>query len=191
MNILYMALEYLHERQPPAVRFLHVTILCLVLSQILVSNFMGFGDNGAVRESALAYSGTWIHMGTGLALLPIAFLFILIELKRRGTRYFFPYLYGDFFQLKRDLQQLQQFKLPEPEAYGLAAIVQGLGLGALTLVLLSGFAWFLAWRYAAPWAGNLKEVHEVFTGLVEAYVFGHGGMGLLHVFLLMKNRREN
>jgi cytochrome b561 len=190
MHIIHITLEYLRERQPPVVRFLHITILCLVLSQIIVSNFMGFTDNGEVSKKTVEHYGTWIHIGTGLSLLPIAFFFIYIELKRRGIKYFFPYFYGNFSQLKKDLQQLKQLELPEPSAYGIAAIVQGLGLGALTLVILSGLIWFLSWIYMAPWADSIKELHELLTGLIEAYVLGHGGMGMLHLFFQLKNQKN-
>jgi len=64
-----------------------------------------------------------------------------------------------------------------------------LGLGALTLVVLSGFTWFLLWIYMAPWAHSIKEFHELLTGLIEAYVVGHGGMGVLHLFFKVKNQK--
>ena len=190
MHIIQIALEYLGERQPPVVRNLHITILCLVLSQIIVSNFMGFTDNGEVSKKTIEYYGTWIHICTGLSLLPIAFVFIYVELKRHGIKYFFPYFYGNFSQLKEDLKQLKQFELPEPSAYGMAAIVQGLGLGALTLVILSGSTWFISWIYMAPWADSIKELHKLLTRLIEAYVVGHGGMGLLHLFFRLKNQKD-
>ena len=190
MHIIHITLEYLRERQPPVVRVLHITILCLVLSQIIVSNFIGFTDNGEVSRKPIEYYGTWIHIGTGLSLFPIALVFIYIELKRHGLKYFFPYLYGNFSQLKKDLQQLKQFQLPEPSACGIAAIVQGLGLGALTLVILSGVTWFLSWIYMAPWADSIKAFHKLLTGLIEAYVLGHGGMGLLHLFFQLKNQKN-
>lgn len=190
MLIIQITLKYFGERQPPMVRFLHITILCLVLSQIIVSNFMGFADNGEVSKKTVEYYGTWIHMCTGLSLLPITFVFIFIELKRHGFKYFFPYFYGNFSQIKKDLQQLKRFELPEPSAYGIAAIVQGLGFGALTLVILSGLTWFLSWFYMAPWANSIKELHESLTGLIEAYVVGHGGMGILHLFFELKNQKN-
>ena len=190
MRIIRITLEYLRERQPPVVRFFHITILCLVLSQIIVSNFMGFTGNGEISKKTVEYFGTWIHIGTGLSLLPITFIFIYIELKRHGITYFFPYFYGNFSQLKEDIQQLKQFKLPDPSAYGIAAIVQGLGLGALTLVVLSGLTWFLSWIYMAPWSDSIKEFHELLTGLIEAYDVRHGGMGRLHLFFKVKNQKN-
>ena len=190
MNIIHITLEYFRERQPPAVRFLHIVILCLVLSQITVSNFMGFSVNGEISTKTIEHYATWIHICTGLSLLPIALVFIYIELKRHGMKYFFPYLYGNFSQIKKDLQQLKQFELPEASPYGIAAIVQGLGFGALALVILSGATWFLSWIYAAPWANTIKGLHISLTGLIEAYVIGHGAMGILHLFMQVKKQKS-
>ena len=190
MRIIHIMLEYLRERQPPAIRFLHLAILFFVISQIIVSNFMEFTDNGEVSRKAVDYYGTWLHIGTGLSLILITFVFIYIELRRHGIKYFFPYLYHDFSQLKKDFQQLIQFELPEPSDYGIAAIVQGLGMGAFTLVILSGLTWFLSWICMAPWADTIKEFHELLTGLIVVYVFGHGGMGILHIFCWSKNQKS-
>jgi cytochrome b561 len=189
MHIIRIAWGYLREHQPLLIRIFHIVILCLVLSQIIVSNIMGFAKTGEVSKNIVIYYGTWIHIITGISLFPVTFLFVFIELKRQGSKYFFPYLYGDFSQLKNDLWSLIRFKLPEPSAYGLATIVQGLGLGALALVVCSGLIWYLTWTYMAPWAHTLKEVHESLTGLIEAYVIGHGGMGLLHIFCWWKNQK--
>ena len=189
MRVLHITLEYLRERQPPLVLFLHILILCLVLSQITVSNFMGFAPDGDISGKTVQHYGTWIHIFTGLSLLPIGILFIFIEIRRRGIPYFFPYLYNNFSQVKKDVQQLLRFQLPEPDAYGLAAIVQGLGFGALAVVVLSGATWFLSWNFGAPWADSAMELHKTLTGLIEAYVIGHGGMGVLHLFFRMRSRK--
>lgn len=76
MRVLHITLEYLRERQPPLALFLHILILCLVLIQITVSNFMGFAPDGDISRKTVKYYGTLIHMGTGLSLLPIGFIFI-------------------------------------------------------------------------------------------------------------------
>jgi hypothetical protein len=186
MRVFHITSAYLRERQPPSVLRLHLIILCLVLSQILVSNFMGFSDSGQISGRTVPYYGTWIHIGTGLFLLPIGFIFISIELRRNGIQFYFPYVFNNFSQLKNDLQQLRRLELPEPNACGLATSVQGLGFGALALVLLSGFTWFLSWIFSAPWAAGAREVHQALTGLIEAYVMGHGGMGLLHLWLRVR-----
>lgn len=182
MNIIHTVLAYLRERQSPQIRILHISVLLLVLTQIVVSNFMGFDKTGAISNDRLEFYATWTHIITGLLILPLVLSFVVVELKNHGLRYFFPYLFGDLSQLQNDIGRLLKLKLPEPGAGGLAAIVQGLGLGALSLVVLSGAIWFLSWIYGAPWAHDLKEIHEFLTGLVEAYIIGHGCMGILHIY---------
>jgi hypothetical protein len=182
MHFIRFAWNYLCERQPLLVRSLHLVILCLVLCQIMVSNFMGFGPHGQVSQIPLIHLGTWTHIVTGPSLFPIALGFILIELNRHGLKYFFPYLYGEFSRIKSDLRLLMRLDLPEPAPYGLAVVVQGLGMGALSLVILSGLIWFLSWRYTAPWAHGIRELHQSLTGLIEAYIIGHGAMGVVHIF---------
>jgi cytochrome b561 len=189
MHIVHVAKKYLRERQPPAIRVFHIVVLLLVLSQILVSNFMGFTDDGEISTKGVEFYGTWIHIITGLLFFPVAVIFLIIELKAHGFYYFFPYLTGDYSQLKADIGQLRQFKLPELNARGIAAVAQGLGLGALMLVLLAGLIWFLSWRYNAPWAESVKELHELLTGLVQVYIIGHGAMGLLHIISVA--RKDN
>ncbi len=182
--------QYLRNRQPPVIMFFHLAILLLVLSQILVSNFMGFTRAGQIGGGVLVFYGTWTHIITGLTLLPVALLFAVLVLREHNLRYFFPYIFGDFKQVKSDLAALKNLRLPEPEAGGLAAVVKGLGLGALLLTLLAGLIWFLAWRQNAVWTHNAKEIHEFFAQIVELYIVGHGGMGLLHIYLTARKRQN-
>jgi Prokaryotic cytochrome b561 len=187
MNVMAATLTYLRNRQSAQVVFLHIVVLLSAISQIIVSNFMGFSKTGAVSGKLIEFYATWTHIITGLALLPIAIVFAVLVLQEHGFKYFFPYLFGDFRQLQSDIGTLKKFQLPEPEGGGLAAVVKGLGLGALFLALLSGLAWFLSWHYAATWSHTVKELHESLVGLVEAYIIGHGGMGLLHIYLTTRS----
>ena len=182
MNIIKATREYLRERQPPLIRFFHITIIFLLLSQIIVSNFMEFTDSGDISTNTINFYGTWLHLITGLFIIPIAIIFATVELRQHGFKYYFPYLSGEVAQLKNDINQLLKFKLPEPNAYGIAAIVQGLGLGALFLVLFSGLIWFVSWNANMSWSRYTKEIHEFLTGLIQAYIIGHGSMGILHIY---------
>ena len=186
MSIIKFAYTYLRERQSPLVLSLHLIILCLVIFQTIVSNLMRVGDNGEVSRNIIEYFGTYVHIGTGLFLFMIAFPFFYLELTRHGSAYFFPYAFGNFTQLKKDFDKLKRFELPEADAYGIAAVVQGLGMIALALVILSGIAWFLSWIYQAQWANSLKEFHKLLTGLIQAYLVGHGGMGILHIYTVQR-----
>lgn len=190
MQILRVAKEYLSERQSPAVRGLHIVVLFFVLSQIAVSNFIKFNKNGEISSNIVEYYGTWAHIISGISLIPLSLFFVFFVMKGRGFKYFFPYFSGEYSQLKNDFLQLKQLKLPEPSAYGVASTIQGLGMSALFLVLLSGLLWFISWTYGAPWTDFMKESHELLTGLVIAYVVGHGCMGILHIFYIAKDQAK-
>jgi hypothetical protein len=45
------------------------------------------------------------------------------------------------------------------------------------------------WNFICLDSGSIKEFHELLTGLIEAYVVGHGGMGILHLFFNVKNQK--
>lgn len=182
MQIKHTIQSYLKERQTPVIRFFHIVVLLLVLTQIILSNFVDFNDDGTISSHVITFYGTWAHIVTGLLLVPLAVIFILIEFNNHGFKHFYPYLSGDNQQLKADFSQLKQRQIPEPVSKGIAAIVQGLGLGALVLVLLSGSIWFYAWTIGASWAEDMQEIHGLLTGLVITYFFAHGLIGLWHIF---------
>ncbi|CUS41336.1 hypothetical protein MGWOODY_Tha854 [hydrothermal vent metagenome] len=80
-----------------------------------------------------------------------------------------------------------KFKLPEASDYGIAGSIQGLGLGALFLVLFTGLLWFITWNANLSWSHDIEDVHKLLTGLVQAYMIGHGVMGVLHIFVYSKS----
>ncbi|MEL6089948.1 cytochrome b/b6 domain-containing protein [Plesiomonas shigelloides] len=182
--------RYLGQYQHRFVRVLHLTLAALVILQILNSNGMQFTAEGAISAGIVAPLFVWMHIGMGCTALVLGLLLTLHCLFSRGLRYFFPYLWGDFSQLKVDLRTLWQRRLPESAAGGLAPCIQGLGLGAILLVAGSGFTWFLLWRTGSVWAPDLKSVHKALTGLIEAYLVGHGGMALLHFFFWRRNQAK-
>ena len=188
MNIIK---QYFIERYSPLIRTLHYLLLFLVLSQIIGSNFMGISNDGVISNNIVEYYGTWMHIITGLFLVILSTVFFVVELKKHGVRYFYPYLFGTLFQVKSDINQLKSLKLPELKPEGLAAIVQGLGLGAIFLVVFSGLTWFILWSYNLSLAGDIKELHKLLTGVVEAYVLGHGSIGLVHIFLSYRKQIKN
>jgi hypothetical protein len=150
--------------QSPLLRFLHAVVVILVLLQFLTKLF---GLNGA-------------HLVLGLVLSFAGLLLVGCGLWKHGPRHYFPYLWGDTDQLAKDVAAIRGGKLiiaPRPK--GLATVVQGLGMGALTMSLLTGLWWFRAWQY-----GDISHaaaaVHKVFVWLLLAYAAGHGGMALAH-----------
>jgi len=181
--------KYFTEKLTPLVRYLHYVILFLVLLQILLSNFIEINDDGVIGQNIIEFYSTWAHISVGLSLVVLALVFAIVELSKHGILYFYPYLSGDFSQLKSDLRKLKSFEVPDASPRGIAAVIQGLGLGALLLVVLSGATWFALWSYDLALADDVKEIHELLTGLIEAYVIGHGGMGLIHIFIAFKEQK--
>lgn len=187
MNIFNTTKQYLQERQTRSVSILHVAIIVLISSQLIVSNFTAFSDTGDISSNTIEFYGTWLHIITGLFLIPVAITFLIVELRRHSLKHFFPYLYGEFTQLGGDIKHLLKFKLPEASDYGIAGSIQGLGLGALFLVLFTGLLWFITWNANLSWSHDIEDVHKLLTGLVQAYMIGHGVMGVLHIFVYSKS----
>jgi len=181
--------KYFAEKLTPLIRYLHYLIMIFVLTQIAVSNFMEISKSGKISHHIIEYFATWTHISTGLLLVLLASIFILAEFTKHGFFYFYPYLSGDLSQLKSDINKMKSLEIPETTSGGLVAIVQWLGLGALLLVVSSGAAWFLLWSYDSSLAHYVKEIHELLTGLIEAYVVGHGGIGLVHIAIAYKKDR--
>ncbi|MGL5007496.1 MAG: cytochrome b/b6 domain-containing protein [Plesiomonas sp.] len=180
MRIFSSFWRYLAQNQPLFLRVLHIGIALLVVLQIINSNDMHFTPDQQIRADWLIQLCTWMHIVSGILLLPLIALLLWYCFKTRGFRYFYPYLWGDTEQLTADLRVLFQFQLPESQPKGVATCIQGLGLGALVLVVLSGLAWFVLWCSGSVWTLDLKSLHKTLTSLIEAYVVGHGGMALLH-----------
>ena len=187
MNIFNTTKQFLQERQTRSVRILHIAIIVLISSQLIVSNFMAFSDTGDISANTIEFYGTWLHIITGLFLIPVAITFLFVELRRHSLKYFFPYLYGEFTQLDIDIKYLLKLKLPEASDYGIAGSIQGLGLGALFLVLFTGLLWFITWNANLSWSDDIEDLHKLLTGLVQAYMIGHGVMGILHIFVYSKS----
>jgi hypothetical protein len=188
MRILKDIWTYFGQSQPVFIRVLHLMVIFLVASQLITSDFVDLDHARRLGDSLSFDFGTWTHILPGMALAVIATVFVLAELSRRGLKYFFPYLWGDLSQLKTDVKTLAGRKLPEALPGGLPAIIQGLGLGVLSLTLLSGMTWFLLAQAGPKLAHAAIEFHETLTGLVVVYVIGHGGMGVLHIFLWMRTK---
>ncbi|MCL0001524.1 cytochrome b/b6 domain-containing protein, partial [Providencia rettgeri] len=160
--------------QTKKIRILHMLILLLVISQIIVSNWM-MGTKSVVPPFFdMIYLFTWIHIFSGFVLLFLTFFLVLSCFKQRGLRYFYPYLWGDFKQIKEDIRYLLAKKLPDSAPKGLAATVQGLGLGALSIVILSGVAWFILWLQQSAFTLEARSIHKSLTILIEIYIYAHG-----------------
>lgn len=177
--------------QTPVVRLTHCLILFLVITQIIISNWMSVSKNGVIPTEGIEFYFTWLHIAVGFSLLFLATILIYVCFSNRGLRYFYPYLWGDFSQIKNDINSLLHLKLPDSTPKGLATSIQGLGLGALALVILSGITWFILWWQNSSLAPEARNLHKTLTGLIEAYIIGHGFMGLLHFILWRRTTTQS
>lgn len=190
MSLFKSIWYFLGKYQTPKVRVLHLLILVLVLTQIIISNWMVGTKSTTIPSISGEYIFTWMHICIGFSLFFLSFSLICICLKERGIKHFYPYLWGDIIQIKSDINQLIQLKLPDSAPRGLAATVQGLGLGALSIVIISGITWFFLWIQGASLAIEARSIHKSLTILIEIYIYGHGGLGIIHFIIWYKKTRK-
>lgn len=170
---------YLGETQSHFLRYIHATIAALIILQIIDSNFM----HVHYLPERYLNIGTYFHISVGITITLVSFIFFYQVLSKRGPHYFFAYCFGDISQIKKDVLQLSNLKLPNAHPGGIAASIQGLGLLALFSVIVAGLAWLSAWTLHFSIAHTLQSLHKTLTGFIEVYIVGHGAMGLLHFIL--------
>ncbi|MTJ94250.1 MAG: cytochrome b/b6 domain-containing protein [Desulfovibrio sp.] len=156
--------------QPPLLRLLHISVVGLVVLQVL-TQLAGMSMTHAISGLVLSM------LGLGL---------IALGLGTRGPRHYYPYLWGDMDQLKRDVAAIRSGKLiiaPRPK--GLACVVQGLGMGALAMSMISGLWLFRSWQMGEI-SHAAATMHGIFVFLLVAYAVGHGGMAMGHFFFWKK-----
>lgn len=186
--------EFLGVFQKPFARILHAVLVVLVLVQIASSAGMGITDASIIQTGFWIHFAVWLHIIVGIFLIPITLVQVVYSLKNKGVRHFFPYLWGDMEQIKKDIAKSLQFKIVAPRPKGLASTVQGLGLGALLLAVGSGTLWCYLWATgtSSQEAVSLAlESHKVLVYLIIFYLFGHGGMALLHFVTWQKSTQRS
>lgn len=167
-------------------RHLHTTLAGLIILQILNSNLVHMTHAGAVKVGVSNTIFLWLHIILGSLTVLATIGMIIFMLTKQSFKQFFPYLFGDNAVLKDDIKQIMKGKLPEPREKGLGNIIQGLGIGALILIETAALVWLVLWLNHSPYANEAREIHKSLTGLIEAYLIGHGGMALLHFFVERK-----
>ncbi|GAB4221889.1 MAG: cytochrome b/b6 domain-containing protein [Francisella sp.] len=164
--------QYLGKVQGKSFRLIHISVALLVIIQILDSDYVHtrYGLN----------FGAYLHICGGMLIAVLSILLIFSALEKRGLRYYYPYLFNDYSNLKSDLLELVNLKLPNPKSGSIAAIVQGFGLVVICIAWISGSIWFIAWNFQFDFAHSLKELHKSLVGLIEFYLYVHGFMGIVH-----------
>ncbi len=173
--------------QRGALKVLHGMVAALIIIQILDGYGASISRAGVMGNGFFSRLASWWHIGAGSVLVVLGVGLAIASIKTRGFRGLFPYLWKDVTQLKKDISSFLKGQLPPPRPRGLAACVQGLGLGAILLAVLSGGLWLCLWLNNAPWQGCARWFHKEIVILVEIYAIGHGTMALLHFWMWRRN----
>lgn len=154
----------------------------IIIFQIINSNLVHVTASGMVKDGEIGTLSLWIHIALGVVATILTIVLCVLVFKKRGIVSFYPYLFGDFSQLKADFNQLKKGIWPESDPKGMANVVQGLGLLALIGTELTAIIWLILWRNHWEFANNFRELHKFCTGFVEAYILVHGSLAVLRFF---------
>lgn len=181
----------LPHKDTPFFRVLHIIVAFLILLQIINSNLT---ESSSLGDPTVVGIVTWIHVISGFALIVLGFFMLVWMLVNRGFRYYYSWLALDFRGITEDIKTLFTLRLPEAHAGGIAALIQGLGVLALLGVALCGGLWFVLNANLGSSSVLVRDVlhfHKFLTVFIETYFFAHGAMGLLHIFLTVRDQRKN
>lgn len=174
----------LFENLPKSEKILHLLILIWVLAQIISSSFMHVHPDTSWNSINTI---SQFHMYSGLILLPITLIFMAVVIRRRKLSDIYPWLYKNIDVIREDIKTLLTFQLPKARPGGLAATIEGLGLLALLLALVTGCLWYAA-ASTGDMSALLLEIHKTSVGLIETYFYAHGLFGLLHLVKWWRSR---
>ena len=176
-----------NNRWSLSTRFLHLGLVITVSTQLIVSLVMQPPAEHEETATALTKLAYEIHESVGLAALAIVVLHWLSSLVQSGGNnlsHLFPWGASGRAEIKADIAILKQGALPEGGARGgLPGFVHGLGLLAVTGMVLTGGVLFLYWPEQGDipeWVDQIGEVHSVIGNLVWAYWGSHIALAVLH-----------
>lgn len=165
-------------------RLLHVGMVLSVSFQLFISLVMVEPDHKGGALGRLAFES---HEIVGLAALTIVLLhwaWSIFNQVDGGLRNLFPWFGNSRQQVVNEARAVLKGKLPEGgNRGGLVGLIHGLGLLAVTGVVLTGGALFVLFpENGEPGviAEAIAELHEGVAALVWTYWLGHGGMAIIH-----------
>ncbi|MBV7315845.1 cytochrome b/b6 domain-containing protein [Shewanella sp. NIFS-20-20] len=135
----------------------------------------------------LRASASWWDIGhvyLGLAMLPLAALFLLKNCRQGHWRLYFPYLGGQWQDVGRDCRNLCRGKLPVAGGAGLISVIEGGLMLLLVGTCLTGAMWFVqqGGSDALFWRGWHIDMAWAFgVGLIV-----HMLCAMLHVIDMMR-----
>ncbi len=175
------------NRWSQSTRLLHLGLVLTVSTQLIVSLVMQPPGEGEGNASALAKLAYEIHQSVGLAALAVVVLHWFSSLLQHGgnnLRHLFPWNAEGRAEVKADIATLKKGALPEGGARGgLPGLVHGLGLLAVTGMVLTGGVLFLNWPEQGDipeWVDVVGQIHGAIGSLVWTYWGSHIALAVLH-----------
>jgi len=173
-----------HPPRSNLTKFLHLTLLLMVVHQLIGSNFIRMPIPGDAPKPLFV-----LHEYLGIAGLGLIGLFWLWVMIRRGeTRLgrLVPWFSGAAMRavgsdLATQLRQIIHLSPPDDEDGALASAVHGLGLLLMTVMAITGTVYFFT--LGTPVAHPLLIAHKLLAKLSWAYLIAHAGLAVIHHLL--------
>lgn len=167
-------------------RLLHLGLAVTVTIQLLVSLFMT-PPGSSEAQTATTQAGFVVHKWVGMAALIIVlahWLWTVMSSGKEGLAHLFPWGRNGRREIGSDIRVLLSRKLVEggPRG-GLPGLVHGLGLLAVTAMIVTGGALFVLWPSSGKpgeLADNIGDLHSLLANFVWAYWYGHIAMAVFH-----------
>ncbi|MGS0673818.1 cytochrome b/b6 domain-containing protein [Shewanella sp. 0m-4] len=142
----------------------HVLIIITSAYLIFTSGSIVMGRR--LRPNASFWDQSHVYLGLIAAFLSITFL-ITTCLKGKWRQYF-PWLLGDFSQLKSDILGLFKGKIPIAGGRGLFSVTEGIGMLLFLAVGVTGLLWFATQGSsdALFWRGYHIHFAQGFIGFI-------------------------
>jgi len=169
-----------------ATRVLHLLLLLTVLHQLIGSNFMERPFPG--DDPAWPYAlHEWVGLG-GLSVISLFWLWTLIRdrsetsLTRLLPWFSAPARAAVVRDVANALRDILSRRAPGEGEGALASAVHGLGLLVVSLMALTGAAWFLVFA-GGPYGRTAMGLHKFAANFMWAYLIGHASLAVLRQIL--------
>lgn len=166
-------------------RVLHLLLAAAVTAQLFIGSFMRSPHPG--RPDSFGFM-THEVMGAAILVLIVLHWWWSVAHPDEGIRHLFPWTRAGMRRVLADLVDgVRQRRVPfgGPADRGLAGFVHGLGLLAVSAMVVIGGTFFVLRAGGASHATLeiVEDVHDVFAVVVWVYWGGHLGITILHELL--------
>ncbi|MCG9728701.1 cytochrome b/b6 domain-containing protein [Shewanella sp. Isolate13] len=159
----------------------HVLIILICAYLIFTSGSIFIGRS--LRTNASFWDQSHVYLGLIGAFLSITFL-ITTSLKGKWRQYF-PWLIGDFSQLKTDILGFFKGKIPIAGGRGLFSVVEGIGMLLFLAVGLTGIGWFAT--QGSSDALMWRDYHIHLAQALIGFIVVHAISACLHLLDFFRN----